>query len=461
MHASRARTRLPTFLHNDIMEINIDKTNDCQATLTATTTAAEASKIKAEVAKKYSGNASVPGFRPGKAPKAVIAKRFAVQIAEEAENSIKGTIQEQTLSENPELKILNFGNPEGAFQEDGSYSLSTELTIVPDFELPNYLGLTITVPSTEVSEEEVEKMLQQFAESNAKHESVERASAMGDICVIDFKTSIEGKPTAEFCGKAVGFMEGSEGHWLTMEEDQFLPGLAEGLVALSAGESKDIVLTMKEDFPIAELSGKEVTFSCTVTEVKEKLVPEITAELFESQIPGKSLEEIKDIIRENMKANKERSNDELKAEQIAEQIADQLSFTLPTALVESENDSNVQRKIYAAIQAGNYEITKNMEQLKEESMIETERNMRVYFALQEIANKENVEVTDGDLIQRISEMAEQAQEKDLRKYIAKLQKENQITGIRLSIVTAKVLELLAGKAVVETEEAAASSEEAQ
>jgi len=459
MLPSWARTGTPTFLHNDIMEINIEKINECQANLTATTSAAEASKIKAEVAKKYSSNASVPGFRPGKAPKAVIAKRYAVQIEEEAANSIKGTIQEQTLSENPELKILNFGTPEGGFQEDGSYTLSTELTIVPDFELPNYLGLKITVPSTDVSEEEVEKMIQQFAESNAKHETVERAAAMGDLCVIDFKTSVEGKATAEFCGKTVGFMEGSEGHWLSMEEDAFLPGLAEGLIGLNAGESKDVVLTMKEDFPIAELSGKEITFSCTVTEVKEKLVPEINAELFESQIPGKSIEEIKDIIRENMKANKERSNEELKTEQIAEQIADQLSFTLPEALVANENESNVQRKIYAAIQAGNYEITKDMEKLKADSMTETERNMRVYFALQEIARKENVEVTDGDLIQRISEMAEQAQEKDLRKYIAKLQKENQITGIRLSIVTAKVLELLAGKAVVEME--AASSEVAQ
>ena len=345
------------------MDITINKTSDCQATLTATAPAADVNAIKDGIIASYMKNARIPGFRPGKAPKSVIAKRYASEIAEELTYRMGSDVQEQALEQNPDLKVLDFGTPEAGVQEDGSYSLTTTLTIVPEFELPEYMGLEVSIPTSEVSDEEVQDTLQKYAESSAKHEIVERAGAKGDIAVINFKTSIEGKPTAEYCGKPVGFMEGRDGHWMPLEEDAFIPGLPEGLIGLSAGDSKDIVVTMKEDFPLSDLAGKEVTFSCTVTEIREKQVPEITAELFEAALPGKSLDEIKEIVRENLKSNKERANDEAKADQISEKLADQLTFALPQDLVERENENTVQRKVYAAIQAGNYEITKDMDAL--------------------------------------------------------------------------------------------------
>ena len=435
------------------MDISINKTSDCQATLTAIASASEVSAIKDSIIASYSSSARIPGFRPGKAPKSVIAKRYASAIAEELDYRLKSDVQESALEQNPEMKVLDFGTPELAAQEDGSFKLMSTLTIVPDFELPEYMGIEVTVPSTAVSDDEVQETLKKYAEASAEHVVVERAGAKGDIAVIDFKTSIEGKPTAEYCGKPVGFMEGREGHWMALEEDSFVPGLPEGLIGLSAGESKDIVVTMKEDFPISDLAGKEVTFSCTVKEVREKQVPEITADLFAAALPGKTLEEIKDIVRENLKANKERANEEAKADQISEKLADQLTFALPEDLVEKENDNTVQRKVYAAIQSGNYDVAKDMDALRADSVKETERNLRVYFALQEIAAKENVTVTDEELLQALARMAEQAQEKNIKNFIRKMYRENRVTGVRLSIVTSKVLDLLARNAKVTEQEA--------
>ncbi len=430
------------------MDITIDKTSDCQATLNVTVPAADVSTIKDSIIASYMQSARVPGFRPGKAPKSVIAKRYAEMIAEELDTRLKSDIQEKALADNPGLKVLDFGNPEGGEQADGSYTLSSTLTIVPEFELPEYMGLEVTVPTTEVSEEEVDETLQKYAEASAQHEPCERAAAMGDIAVIDFKTTVEGKPCAEYCGKPVGFMEGRDGHWHNLEQDAFMPGLTEGLVGLSAGDSKDIEVTMKEDFPISELAGKVVTFSCTVKEVREKKVPAITPELFAGALPGKSMEEIRDLVRNNMKANKERSNDEAKADQISEQLADKLTFALPADLVERENENTVQRKVYAAIQAGDYSVTKDMDALREECKAETERNLRVYFALQEIARLEHITASEQEMFQSITEMAEQAREKNLRNFVRKLQRENRMTGIRLSIITSKVLDLLARNAKV-------------
>ncbi len=444
------------------MNINIDKTNDCQATLKALVPSEDVAKIKADITKSYSKNANVPGFRPGKAPLSVIAKRYAAAIDEEADSRLREQIQEQALTENKELMILDFGSVEASFGEDGGYSLETTITIIPEFELPEYKGLKVTVPTTEVSDSEVDDMLKQYAESSAKHETVERAAEMdkGDICVIDFTTSIEGKSVSEFCGKPVGFMEGREGHWVEMAEDRFMPGLAEGLAGAVAGDTKEITLTLKEDFPITDIAGKEITFSCKVTEVREKQVPEVTAELFAAALPDKSLEEIKEIVRENIKNNKENSIEETKIDQVTEQIADTLTFSLPDDLVNRELDNTVQRKIYAAIQGGNYDAIQKTDELREESREETVRNLRVYFALQLIAQRENIVAADQEVYSQIAQLAVKEGEKNMRTYMRKLVKENRITGIRQSIITSKVLELITRNAEVSTEEATAPAEEA-
>ena len=430
------------------MDITIDKTSDCQATLTAIADPKKVASIKNAAIAAYSANARIPGFRPGKAPKSVIAKRFAEGIADELDARIKAEVQDKVLEENPELKVLEFGEPTTTVEEDGSYKLVSTLTIVPEFELPEYMGIEVTIPSDEVSDEEVQDTLQKYAESSAEHVVVERASAKGDIVVIDFTTTVEGKPTAEFCGKPVGFMEGREGHWVAIEEDSFMPGLPQGLEGVSAGDVKDLVLTMKEDFPISDLAGKDVTFHCTVKEVREKRVPEITPELFAGALPEKSMDEIKEIVRTNLKASKTRANDEAKADQISEKLADQLSFALPQELVERENQNTVQRKMYAAIQAGNYDVAKDMEALTAEAMKETERNLRVYFALQDIARKEHIVATEQELLEAMSSMARQAKEKNLKNFIRKMYRENRVQGIRLSVVTSKVIDLLVRNAKV-------------
>ena len=430
------------------MDITIDKTSDCQATLTAIATPAEVTAIKDAAINAFAKNVRIPGFRPGKAPKSVVAKRFAEGIADELDARIKADAQELALEQNPDLKVLDFGEPTTTAEADGSYKLVSTLTIIPTFDLPEYMGIEVTVPSDEVSDDEVQETLQKYAESSAEHVVVERASAKGDIVVIDFKTSVEGKPTAEYCGKPVGFMEGREGHWVAIEEDSFMPGLPQGLEGVSAGDVKELVLTMKEDFPISDLAGKDVTFNCTVKEVR---VPEITPELFAGALPEKSMDEIKEIVRGNMKASKARANDEAKADQISEKLADQLTFSLPQDLVERENQNTVQRKMYAAIQAGNYDVAKDMEALTAEAMKETERNLRVYFALQEIARKENIIATEQELLEAMASMAQQAKEKNLKNFIRKMYRENRVQGIRLSVITSKVIDLLARNAKVTVE----------
>ncbi|MGN0821674.1 MAG: hypothetical protein ACI4OX_07865, partial [Akkermansia sp.] len=228
------------------------------------------------------------------------------------------------------------------------------------------------------------------------------------------------------------------------------------------GETKELVLTMPEDFVYDKLAGKEMTFRCKVTEVQERRVPEVNEELFAEMLPGKNMDEIRSIVRENLQHRKEQENEEAKADQVTEQLADKLSYALPQKMIDTENTNTIRRKMQEVLQKGDYAALKDTEAFRQSCLPETERNLRVYFALQKIAGIEHVTATDDELIRAVASMAEQEGEKNLRKYIQKLQRANRITGIRMSIVTSKVLDLLVRNAKVTytgAEEAPAAAKE--
>ena len=430
------------------MDITLEKTSDCRTELRAVVPAARVQEKQKDIVTLYARNARLAGFRPGKVPASVVAKHFAKEIAERLREELTNEVQTQIFDENPKLKVLSFGDTEMNELENGDCELTASLTIIPDFELPEYEGIEVSVPDTEVSDDEVQETMQRYAEASATYDAVERAAAPGDIAVISFKTLVEGKPVAEFVGREMGWLEGSDSYRFALDKGDYFADWVNGVVGMSAGESKEIVCAMPDDFVVAELKSKEVCFATTVKEVLEKHVPELTPELFEQVMPGKTFDEVREEVRKNLRAAKERSNDESKADQITEKLADQLDFALPEVLVDSELDSTVQRKVYAAIQSGNYDVTKDMDALRAEARAEAERNLRVHFALQEIAVREHVVATDQEVMAEISRMARQAREKNIKTYVRKLSQEGRIPGIRLSIVTSKVLDMLARRAKV-------------
>lgn len=432
------------------MEITLDKTSECRAELRAVVTADEVQEKKMSILAEYKKHARVAGFRPGKVPTSVLAKHYAKEVTERVHDELVDAVQAKTLEDNPELKVLDFGTLEAHDREDGTCEIISVLTLIPTFELPEYVGIEVKLPSGEVSDEEVQDALQKFAEASATYEPVERAAAKDDMAVIDFATTVEGKPLSEYCERPVGFLGGREGYRIVIGEDRFIPELAEGLVGMSAGETKQIVAKMKDDFYMNEVAGKEVCFECTMKEVQEKRVPEISPELFANVMPDKTMEEVRAEVRKTLETNKAREIEEEKANQISDKLADMLSFDLPDDLVERENENTVQRKIYAAMRKGNLSlVNKDKDELRAEAREETMRSLRVYFALLEIAKRENITATDQEVMGSVAEMAQQSGEKNLRAYVRKLVRENRITAVRLSLITTKVIDLLARQAKVE------------
>lgn len=125
------------------------------------------------------------------------------------------------------LKVLDFGIPEGlTTTADGGISFSSKLTLAPEVTLPEYKGVTVTVPPLEVPDEEVEAQLTALRERFADFKDIEgRPAAMGDFAVIDYSSTVEGKPTEEFLGKSAGYLSGREGFWCGSMKRHSFPDL--------------------------------------------------------------------------------------------------------------------------------------------------------------------------------------------------------------------------------------------
>lgn len=430
------------------MDIRIDTKNECEATLVAVVTPEEVEKARKPILADFVRQASVPGFRPGKTPKSVILRRYADEINNYLNDDLTEQVRRETLERNPDLSIMSFSKMELEEKEDGQVEVRSDLLICPEFDLPDYIGIAVKRESEEVTDEEIEESLKAVARSQAKYEPVDREATENDIVNMDFTTTTEGKPVAEFCGRSMGFMDGRTDYRQSLD-DKYIPGLTEGLIGCKAGESRDVVCKLGENFPAKELQGKEVVFSCSIKEVLEKRVPDITKELIESFIPGKSEEEVRAILRDELHNRKVAQNDASVRDQITNYLADHLSFPLPESIVEAEVPNTLRRNVYSAIQTGNYDATKDLDEMKTVARAETERSIRVYLALQTIAEKENIDVSEYEMVQRISAIANETGEKNIKGFTRKLIRENRLTPIRLDVLCNKVMDLLVKKAKIE------------
>ena len=426
------------------MNIVVEKQPKCVATLRVEIPAEKVQGERAGIVRTYAANARIQGFRPGKAPLAVIEKRFAKDITEELHGKLVNEAFDAALKQE-NLKVLDFGNPDQiANQADGGISFSTKLTLAPEFQLPEYKGVTVTVPPLEVPEEELQAQLKSLQERFADFKEIAgRAAAMGDFAVIDYNSSVDGKPTEEFLGKPAGYLSGREGFWVRLDEKAFLPGFAAQMEGMNPGDSREIKLTMPDDFPVADLKGREMVFAVTLKELKEAELPALDDELASKLAPGKTLAEITDIIRENMGHERKRRIADMKVNQIVAHFNSQVDFELPEELVMQETQSQADAMVSRGVQAGmsEDEIASQQAEIFASAGQQAVTNLRTNFMLQEVARAENISVSDAELINHLAQIA-QSRKIAPKKLIKDMQKAGRLPSIRSSILIGKAIDFL-------------------
>jgi trigger factor len=443
------------------MNIVVEKQPKCVATLRVEIPADKVQGQREQIVRGYASKARIPGFRPGKAPRAVVEKRFEKDIKEELHGQLVNEAFDEALKQE-NLKVLDFGSPNDiTSQPDGGISFATKLLLAPEFQLPEYKGLSVTVPPLEVPEEDLQAQLKSLQERFADFKAIEgRAAAMGDFAVIDYSSTVDGKPTEEFLGKPAGYLSGREGFWIRLDEKAFLPGFAAQLVGMNPGDSREIKITLPADFPVADLQNREMTFSVKLGELKEAELPALDDELASKLAPGKTLAEITEIIRENMGHERKRRIEDMKVNQIVAQLNSQLDFELPDELVNQETQSQADAMVSRGVQAGmsEEEISSQQAEIFASAGQQAITNLRTNFVLQEIARAEGITVSDVEMVNHLARVA-QSRKIAPKKLIKDMQKAGRLPSVRSSILIGKAIDFLVQQAnVVESAETALTEE---
>ncbi|GIU48650.1 trigger factor [Shewanella algidipiscicola] len=374
------------------MQVSVETTQGLERRLTISVPAEQIEKAVSDSLKNEAKRARIPGFRPGKVPVSVINKRYGSAIRQD----ITGEVMQRNFVE---AIIAEKLNPAGAptfvpGETDGEYfQFVATFEIYPEVELKGLDAIEVEQPKAEVTDADVDAMIETLRKQHATFEVVDRAAADGDKAKIDFVGSIDGE---EFeGGKAEDFE-------LQLGSNRMIPGFESGVVGHKAGEEFDIEVTFPEDYHAENLKGKVAKFAITLKEVQAANLPEVNdefAKLFGVAEGG--LEALKAEISKNMSRELEQALKANVKEQVLNGLLEQNDIELPKALIDGE--VNVLRQ--QAMQRFGQQAA-NMPELPADLFTEqAERRVKVGLLLGEVIKANELKAEDDRVQALIASMA--------------------------------------------------------
>jgi trigger factor len=394
--------------------------------------------------------ARVPGFRPGRAPQALVERRFAREIDEDVRDALVGRTYPEALKQ-AALDPLAVLDLSVTLKRNEPMTYRVTLDVPPEFKLPKYKGIGIKENPIDVSEDAVQKTLDAWLERLSQFVAVEgRAVRKGDLVQVDYEGRFDGKPLAALGKHVTGLGQGND-FWVMADENAFLPGFDTGLLDLAVGARKEIVVAFPADFKVKELTGKTVVYQVQVKAIREKRRPALDAELLkkagvesEADLRGKLKESLQD---EAKRSEKER----LKGEIIRHLLA-KTALDLPETLVQEEA-----RNLFASLVRQNLMRGVSQEQVAEKkaellttaTSTATEK-VKVGYILHRIAEEEKIAAEDAEVEQAIAVLAERYHMPDaeLRK---ELEEKKEMDSIRHQVRMDKTLDFLLANAKLNEE----------
>jgi trigger factor len=422
----------------------------CRRELDLEIPAEEVQKATERVAKEFARVARVPGFRPGKAPVSLIRRRFAEDIKGEVVQSL---VPERVEKEVTAQKLTPVSQPKVDkidYAESGALKFRAVFEVLPEFALTDYKGLDVEVEEMKVTDENVEKALEEMRERGAAFAPVEgRAAEKGDFVEMKLIGTPEGggEPLQ---GERVLCHLGAE---------ETLEAFNENLSGVRAGERKDFDVAYPADYPDAKLAGKTYRYAVDVLGIKTKKLPELNDEFAKDVSNLKSLEELRVDIRKRMEAAREQRQKELVRERILAALVKLHDFPVPESLVEQQMDVRLERVVRSLAAQGVDPRAVNVDwvTLRRRQQERAADDVKAELIVDRIATAENIEVSEEETDAEIEHLATHSGE-SAAAIRARLTKQGSLDRMKAKLRSDKTLDWLAQNSRIRTVAAAAAKQ---
>ena len=386
------------------MSVQVENLEKNMVKLTIEVPAEELEKAIDAAYKKQKNQISIPGFRKGKVPRAMVEKMYGVEVFyEDAANTLMQQNYPSAVEESG-VDIVSRPSIDVVQIEKGKpFIYTAEVAVRPEVTLGKYMGVTVTKIDTSVSDDEVAEALEQQRNNNARTISVtDRPVAVGDTAVIDFEGFVDG----------VAFEGGKgENHPLEIGSHTFIDNFEDQLVGKNAGDEVEVNVTFPEQYQAADLAGKPATFKVKINEIKAKELPELDDEFAQDVSEFDTLAEYKESLKKNLEEKKENEAKRTKEDEAVQKIIDKSKMDIPEAMIDTQCETMIEEFAQRIAQSG-----LSMDQylqfsgltvdgLKEQVRPEALSRIQASLVLEQIAKDENIEVSDEDVNAEIEKMA--------------------------------------------------------
>ncbi|MBR4204299.1 MAG: trigger factor [Clostridia bacterium] len=398
---------------------------------------------------------TVPGFRKGHAPRRMIEKMYGSGVFyEDAVNEIIPSAWESVFDE---IEGTVVSRPEFDVEtiDENGVTLTATFFVKPAVEIADYLGIPVERPIVKVTEEEIDEEIKRVQNRNSRMiEITDRPAQNEDLVNIDFEGFVDGTPFDG--GKA-------DGHQLKLGSGQFIPGFEDQVIGHSIGDEFDVNVTFPADYHEASLAGKEAVFKCKLNGIKFNELPEVDDEFARDVSEFDTLAEYREDIKKNLTEDHKKRADNAMDEKLIDALISKLEADIPECMFEAETENEV-RDYDNRLRMNGLDLKTyfqytglDLDGLRKQMRPGAERQVKTRLALERIAEKEELAVTDEEIDAEYARLAEQFG-MDTERIHEAVDKDSVAADLKVK----KAIELVREKAAVtEVEDKAEETEAAQ
>lgn len=381
------------------MNVGVETLDGCKRALRVEVSPETMAAKVEETVRRLAQTRRIPGFRPGRIPREIVARRFRGEIREEV---LRNVIPDAFASAVRERALEPVGPPqvdEIAWDEGQALRFRAVVEVKPNLEVRDYKGIEAFRDPIEVTDEQVDRALQVMQEEAAEYVPMDGWPALrDDLVILDHEGTINGKAFRGSRGTNLSIVLAAGG---------YLPGFEEQIVGMEKGETKEFSLHFPADYPRRDLAGKEARFRVAVKEVKKRRVPRLDADFAKSVGECEDLDALREKVRQALRHRKAQAQEaDLKAA-LVEKVAAGVSEQVPEGLVEAEAEALL-ADLFPSVRGGagsSRWVEGDLETLRGKARDAARRRVKGALVLEAVARQEGIEVSEEELAHEIRALA--------------------------------------------------------